>query len=67
MARHDELHDGIFDLVVKSFTPVYVCDDYNIFIFHDVPMGEGQRQREDEGKFGTAAGGEGGEVLPSDL
>ena len=46
MARHNELYDGVVDLIGKAFTPVHVRDDPEIFTGRGMWGGEGQTQNQ---------------------
>ena len=55
-ARHNNIRDGVSDLVGKAFTPANVHDDPKIITGRDVQRGGGQRQSKRDRHVGTAAG-----------
>ena len=69
MARHNELYDGVVDLIGKAFTPVHVRDDPKIFTG---PSVQGGKAKVKETGKGTEApppkeGKEKGDLLIRDL
>ena len=68
--RHNDLRDGVADLVGKAFTTAHMPDNTIIFTGRSVRGGGGQRQINRESHGGTASGGrvvEGGPSNPGPL